>query len=83
MSKFGKQVELKEELREKERVRKRKLSDFLFSLSNTILGSLVIGEALLILEGGKDYNEWVIIITLAIGMTIFVALVRMGYKFLK
>lgn len=84
MGNFSKDIEHRKEIKEKNKTRKEKLSDYFFSLSNTLLGSLVVGIVLLFL--GNELNEIngvIILCIFFIGLLIVVVSARIGYNILK
>ena len=80
---FSKQVEIKQERKEKDKVRKEKLAEYFFSLSNTILGSLILGVALLLLENGNEYSWTIVSLVLVFGFIFLVVLAKIGNNILK
>ena len=83
MGNFSKQLEKREERIEKDKLRKEKLAEFFFSLSNTVFGSLVIGVTLLLLEAESNYNVYAVCIMLAAGLVIFIVMAKIGNNILK
>ena len=83
MSTFSEQVEIKQEKKEKDKVRKEKLAEYFFSLSNTIFGTLVVGIALLLIENDGIINWSVTSCALSFGLILFYALARVGNNILK
>ena len=72
---------IKSELDSKKR---DKLSEYFFSLSNTLLGSLVVGIVLLMLENRLDsLDRNIFSISLFVGLLIVIASARIGYNLLK
>ena len=57
MGKYSEQIEIKKELKEKDKVRKEKLAEYFFSLSNTLFGSLVIGLSLMLFDESNIFDE--------------------------
>ncbi|MBQ4589098.1 MAG: hypothetical protein IJA95_07410 [Bacteroidaceae bacterium] len=83
MGNWSKQQKEEEEKKERGKVRKEKLSEYFFSLSNTAFGSLVIGVILLMLSdnaGSDDKLAWV---TLLAGLVILIVMARVGNNILK
>ena len=83
MGKYSEQMEIKKEEKEKDKVRKEKLAEYFFSLSNTLFGSLVIGLSLMLLDESSIFNEkaaWVMLLT---GLFMLVELAKIGNNILK
>ena len=83
MSKHSENEKQKEEQKHRESTRKEKLAEYFFSLSNTILGTLVIGVALLLIETDKDISVWVTTTALFFGLIFSYALAKVGNNILK
>ena len=67
-----------------ENKKRNKLSDYFFSLSNTLLGSLVVGIILLVL--GDDIintEEWIILSVFSSGIISVIILAKIGYNIIK
>lgn len=82
MGNWSKQQKEEEEKKERNKIRREKLSDFCFNLTNTFIGSFVVGAALLFLqdEGVKwDLIPW----ALFIGVAAAFIFTLLGIKFLK
>ena len=82
MGKYSKQIEIKKELKEKDKVRKEKLAEYFFSLSNTLFGSLVIGLSLMLLDESNIFDEkaaWSLLIS---GLFMLIGLAKIGNNFL-
>lgn len=83
MGKYSKQIEIKKELKEKDKVRKEKLAEYFFSLSNTLFGSLVIGLSLMLLDESNIFDEkaaWSMLIS---GLFMLIGLAKIGNNILK
>ena len=83
MGKYSKQIEIKKELKEKDKVRKEKLAEYFFSLSNTLFGSLVIGLSLMLLDESNIFDEkaaWSMLIS---GLFMLIELAKIGNNILK
>ena len=83
MGKYSKQIEIKKELKEKDKVRKEKLAEYFFSLSNTLFGSLVIGLSLMLLDESNIFDEkaaWSMLIS---GLFMLIGLAKIGSNILK
>ena len=78
MSNHSERETEKEEKRSMEKTRKEKLAEYFFSLSNTILGSLIIGVALLLFENQNDYNWWIVVLVLITGFAFLIGLTVEG-----
>ena len=83
MSNHSEREKEKEEKRNRERTRKEKLAEYFFAMSNTILGSLIIGVALVIYENGKNYDWWINTIVIITGLIFLVTLAKIGNNILK
>ena len=87
MSKFEKQQKERQEkeLEDKEasKIRKEKLAGYLYSMSNTLFGSLVIGAVLVMLDESAIYNEEYMHTTLVVGFFIMLSLAKAGDNILK
>ena len=69
---------------EVESKKRNKLSDYFFSLSNTLLGSLVVGIILLVL--GDDIintEDWIILSVFSSGIVSVIILAKIGYNIIK
>ena len=83
MGKYSKQIEIKKDLKEKDKVRKEKLAEYFFSLSNTLFGSLVIGLSLMLLDESNIFDEkaaWSMLIS---GLFMLIGLAKIGNNILK
>ena len=83
MGKYSEQIEIKKELKEKDKVRKEKLAEYFFSLSNTLFGSLVIGLSLMLLDESNIFDEkaaWSMLIS---GLFMLIGLAKIGNNILK
>ena len=83
MGKYSKQIEIKKELKEKDKVRKEKLAEYFFSLSNTLFGSLVVGLSLMLLDESNIFDEkaaWSMLIS---GLFMLIGLAKIGNNILK
>ena len=83
MGKYSKQIEIKKELKEKDKVRKEKLAEYFFSLSNTLFGSLVIGLSLMLFDESNIFDEkaaWSMLIS---GLFMLIGLAKIGNNILK
>ena len=83
MGKYSERIEIKKDAKEKDKVRKEKLAEYFFSLSNTLFGSLVIGLSLMLLDESNIFNEkaaWVMLLT---GLFMLVELAQIGNNILK
>ena len=70
--------------KEIESKKRNKLSEYFFSLSNTLLGSLVVGIILLVLDDGiENINEWIVLSVFISGIVAVVILAKIGYNILK
>lgn len=67
-----------------ENKKRNKLSDYFFSLSNTLLGSLVVGIILLVLgDDVRNTEEWIILSVFSSGIISVVILAKIGYNIIK
>ena len=83
MGQFSKQIEVKKETKEKDKIRREKLAEYFFSLSNTLFGSLVIGLSLMLLDDSSVFNEkaaWIMLLT---GLVMLIELAKIGNNILK
>lgn len=70
--------------KEIESKKRNKLSEYFFSLSNTLLGSLVVGIILLVLgDGIENVNKWIVLSVFISGIIAVVLLAKIGYNILK
>ena len=83
MSKHSENEKAREENRSREKTRKEKLAEYFFSLSNTILGSLIIAVIILLIGDDENYNECKLSILLSLGSILFVAFGKIGNNILK
>ena len=83
MGKYSKQIEIKKELKEKDKVRKEKLAEYFFSLSNTLFGSLVIGLSLMLLDESNIFDEKAAWSMLIFGLFMLIGLAKIGSNILK
>ena len=83
MSKHSENEKQIEEQKHRERTRKEKLAEYFFSLSNTILGSLIIAVIILLIGDDDNYNECKLSILLGLGAILFVAFGKIGNNILK
>lgn len=67
-----------------ENKKKEKLSDYFFNLSNTLLGSLVVGVILLVLGNGLDeLNQWIVLSVFITGIASVIVLAKIAYNIIK
>lgn len=83
MSKHSEREKQKEVQKHRENLRKEKLAEYFFSMSNTILGSLIIAVIILLIGDDNNYNEWKLGILLGLGTCVFVAFGKVGNNILK
>ena len=83
MGKYSEQIEIKKELKEKDKVRKEKLAEYFFSLSNTLFGSLVIGLSLMLLDESNIFDEKAAWSMLIFFFFILIGLAKIGSNILK
>ena len=83
MGKYSEQIEIKKELKEKDKVRKEKLAEYFFSLSNTLFGSLVIGLSLMLLDESNIFDEKAAWSMLIFGLFMLIGLAKIGNNILK
>lgn len=83
MGKFIEQQEIKKETKEKDKVRREKLAEYFFSLSNTLFGSLVIGLSLMLLDESNIFNEKAAWLMLIFGLFMLIGLAKIGNNILK
>lgn len=64
--------------------KRNKLSDYFFSASNTLLGSLVVGIILLVLgDDTSRLDTWIVFSVFILGVSAVIILVKIGYNILK
>ena len=83
MGKYSEQIEIKKELKEKDKVRKEKLAEYFFSLSNTLFGSLVIGLSLMLFDESNIFDEKAAWSMLIFGLFMLIGLAKIGCYILK
>ena len=83
MGKYSEQIEIKKELKEKDKVRKEKLAEYFFSLSNTLFGSLVIVLSLMLLDESNIFDEKAAWSMLIFGLFMLIGLAKIGSNILK
>ena len=83
MGKYSERIEIKKDAKEKDKVRKEKLAEYFFSLSNTLIGSLVIGLSLMLLDESNIFNEKAAWLMLIFGLFMLIGLAKIGNNILK
>ena len=83
MSKFEKQYKEEQERKERNRVRKEKLAEFYFSLSNTLFGSLIIGIVLMLINEELSFDTFLPWIVIGCGSFMLIGLSKIGNNILK
>lgn len=83
MGNWIKQQEEIKEQKERNNVRKEKLAEFYFSLSNTLFGSLVIGIVLMLINEDLSFSTPLPWIVMGCGSFMLIGLAKIGNNILK
>ena len=81
MSNFEENVKAKEEQKEKDKVRKEKLSGYFFNLSQLTYTALLLGGMVLFFQGDKIST--ILVVMLFVGCILAYALAKIGNNLLK
>ena len=81
MGNWEKQLAEKKEIKEKDKIRREKLSGYFFNLSQLTYTALVLGGMVLFFQG--DNLSYMLIIMLLVGCVLAYALAKIGNNFLK
>ena len=81
MSNFEENVKAKEEQKEKDKVRKEKLSGYFFNLSQLTYTALVLGGMVLFFQGDKIST--MLVVMLFVGCILAYALAKIGNNLLN
>ena len=83
MSKFEERRKETEERKARNRFTRDKIAELCFSLVNTLVGSLIIGVVLLLLQDDNEVKQEYIPAVLVAGVSFTVVFVMIGLKFFK
>lgn len=81
MGNWEKQLAEKKEIKEKDKIRREKLSGYFFNLSQLTYTALVLGGMVLFFQG--DNLSYMLIIMLLVGCVLAYALAKIGNNLLK
>jgi hypothetical protein len=81
LSNFEENMKAKEEQKEKDKVRKEKLSGYFFNLSQLTYTALVLGGMVLFFQGDKISH--MLVVMLFVGCILAYALAKIGNNLLK